>query len=92
MQEISVESMLPDTRLTATTDINSQGLTVADQRRMIVHYAAEMVHQVLTMGGANPLGLIVTTELVEDPTKGAPRIRVSASTPKYAGLDFLDKL
>jgi hypothetical protein len=78
-----IESMVADTHVTASSDINSQGLTAADQRRIIVHYTAEMVHQVLSMPGTNPLGVVTTVELVEDASKGHPRIRVAATAPRY---------
>lgn len=88
MSDLSVESMLPDTHLTAATEIDCRGLTPSDQRRIVVHTSADMVHQVLAMRGTNPLGLVVTTELVEDASRGWPRIRVAASAPRYAASPF----
>lgn len=85
MKDLGIESMLPETHLTSSADIDCRGLTASDQRRLIVHYTAEMVHQVLQQSGANPLGVVVTTELIEDPSRGAPKIRVAATAPRYRG-------
>jgi hypothetical protein len=81
MRDLGVENVITDTSVSAHTSIDCRGLTVKDQRRIIVHYTAEMVHQVLSAPNVNPLGVTTKTELVENPMQGYPRIRVTATAP-----------
>ncbi len=83
MSDLTVENMFSENFYTSERLVSGDALTALDRKRMLAHVINDMVSEILTAPGSNPVGLTITVTLKANPFADRPDLLVAASTPQY---------
>jgi hypothetical protein len=82
--DLTVENMFVDKSYEAKNLVSGKLLSALDRKRMLVHVVADITQKILSMPGANPVGLAITVQLVQGTdSDGHPDLLVTATCPQY---------
>lgn len=81
MGDLTVENMFSGAETHIRKLIPGMALGALDRKRIIEHVIADVTSEILNAPGTNPVGLTITTSMVQ--INGEACLEVVASTPQY---------
>lgn len=81
--ELTVEKMFAEQQVEAVQAIHPGALGAIDRKKMIGHSVNEVVHQLLSFRGSNPIGMAITVTLDAFLPGAEPVLVVKGTAPLY---------
>jgi hypothetical protein len=82
MSKLQVEHMFTDQFFEVSRAMSSRSLNALDRKRMLEHIIGDVVSQLLSTTGSNPVGMTITVGTSPSAMGGTPDIVVTATAPR----------